>query len=30
MIKKVRNTVSWSYVINDLYCEEIAGMFYEK
>ena len=26
----VKNTVSWSYVINDLNGEEIVGPFYEK
>ena len=30
MIKKVRNTVSWIYVISDLKGEEIVGKFYEK
>ena len=30
MIKKVKNTVSWTYVISDLNGEEIAGTFYEK
>ena len=30
MIKKVKNTVSWTYVINDLSGEEIVGTFYEK
>ena len=30
MIKKVKNTVSWAYVISDLNGEEIIGMFYEK
>ena len=30
MIKKVKNTVPWIYVINDLNEEEILGMFYEK
>ena len=30
MIKKVKNTVSWSYVVNDLNGEEIAGTFYEN
>ena len=29
-IKKVKNTVSWTYVINDLNREEITGTFYEK
>ena len=30
MIKKVKNTVSWTYVIDDLNGEEIIGTFYEK
>ena len=30
MIKKIRNTVSWTYVINDPDGEEIIGTFYEK
>ena len=30
MIKKVKNTVTWTYVINDLNREEIVGTFYEK
>ena len=30
MIKKVKNTASWSYVVNDLNGEEIAGTFYEN
>ena len=30
VIKKVKNTVPWSYVINDLNGEEIMGTFYEK
>ena len=30
MIKKVKNTVPWTYVINDLNGEEITGTFYEK
>ena len=30
VIKKVQNTVSWTYVINDLNGEEIIGTFYEK
>ena len=30
MIKKVKNTVPWTYVISDLKGEEIIGMFYEK
>ena len=28
--KKVKKTVSWTYVINDLNGEEITGTFYEK
>ena len=30
MIKKVKNTVPWTYVIDDLNDEEIIGSFYEK
>ena len=30
VIKKVKNTVLWIYVINDLNGEEIMGTFYEK
>ena len=30
MIKKIKNTVSRAYVINDLNGEEITGTFYEK
>ena len=30
VIKKVKNTVPWTYVINDLNGEEISGTFYEK
>ena len=30
MIKKVKNTVPWAYIINDLNGEEIIGTFYEK
>ena len=30
MIKKVKDTVSWTYVINDLNGEEIVRTFYEK
>ena len=30
VIKKVKNTVLWTYVINDLNGEEIIGTFYEK
>ena len=30
VIKKVKNTIPWTYVINDLNGEEIIGTFYEK
>ena len=30
MIKKVKNTVLWTYVISDLNGEEIVGTIYEK
>ena len=30
MIKKVKNTVPWTYFIDDLNEEEIVGTFYEK
>ena len=30
MIKKVKKTVPWTCVINDLNSEEITGTFYEK
>ena len=30
VIKKIKNTVPWTYVINDLKGEEITGTFYEK
>ena len=30
VFKKVKNTVPWTYVINDLNGEEIIGTFYEK
>ena len=30
VIKKIRNTVPWTYVISDLNGEEIIGTFYEK
>ena len=30
LIKKVKNTVLWIYVINDLNGEEVIGTFYEK
>ena len=29
MIKQVKNTVPWTYVINDLNGEGVAGTFYE-
>ena len=30
MIKKVKSTLLWTYVINDLNREEFFGSFYEK
>ena len=30
IISKIKNRVSWTYVINDLNGEEIIGTFYEK
>ena len=30
MIKVVKNTVPWTYVIRDFNGEEIIGMFYER
>ena len=30
VIKKVKNTVPWTYVISDLNGEEILGSFYKK
>ena len=30
VIKEVKNTVPWTYVINDLNSEEIMETFYEK
>ena len=30
MIKKVKNTVSWAYVISDLNGKEIVETFYQK
>ena len=30
VINKIKNTVPWTYVINDLNGEEITGSFYEK
>ena len=29
-LKKLKNTVPWTYVISDLNGEKIFGMFYEK
>ena len=30
IISKIKNRVSWTYLINDLNGEEIIGTFYEK
>ena len=30
VVKKIKNTVSWTYEISDLNGEEIVGSFYEK
>ena len=30
VIKKIKNTVPWTYVINDLNGKEIIGAFYEQ
>ena len=30
LIKKIKNTVPWTYVLNDLNGEEIIGTFYEN
>ena len=30
VIKKVKDTVPWTYIINDLNDDEIIGPFYEK
>ena len=30
IISKIKNTVPWTYIINDLNGEEIIGKFYEK
>ena len=30
VIMKIKNTVLWTYVINDLNGEEIVGTFYEQ
>ena len=29
-LSKIKNTVPWTYVINDLNGEEIVGIFYKK
>ena len=29
-VKKIKNTVPWTYVISDLNDEDIVGSFYEK
>ena len=30
VVSKIKNTVSWTYVVSDLNGEEITGSFYEK
>ena len=30
VVKRIKNTVPWTYVINDLNGKEIIGTFYEK
>ena len=30
VVKKIKNTVPWTYIINDLNGEQIVGSFYEK
>ena len=30
VVSKIKNTVPWAYIINDLNGEEITGTFYEK
>ena len=30
VVKKTKNTVPWTYVLNDLNSEEIIGTFYEN
>ena len=30
VIKKIKNTVPWAYVLNDLNGEQFIGTFYEK
>ena len=30
IVSKIKNTVPWTYIVNDLHGEEIIGTFYEK
>ena len=30
VVSKIKNTVPWTYVVNDMNGEEITGSFYEK
>ena len=30
LLKKIKNTIPWTYVIDDINGEEITGTFYEK
>ena len=30
MIKEIKNTAPWTYVVNDINGQEIIGTFYEK
>ena len=30
VVSKIKNTIAWTYVINDLNGEEMTGSFYEK
>ena len=30
IVSKIKNTVPWTYLVNDLNSEEIIGIFYEK
>ena len=30
VVRKIKNKVPWTYIINDLNGEEITGTFYEK
>ena len=30
VVSKIKNTVSWTYVVSDLKSEEITGRFYEE